>query len=205
MAKRAGRPRKSGARRKNGRLVRPRERIDLGPEQVQRLRRLLNGRLDLPTTPLAALYSRGLVDDAAYHAGLRFSALTAIARGGWGFADGSVAGLWRRLLVGEGGEALVRTTNGHDHSFADDCRAVVAHMRRELQRPGEDGAILVAVTSVCVDGAWLPWVKRLLSRMPEIRGDYTQLGLLREGLQRLAEFGGARHRAAVAEPSLAAE
>jgi hypothetical protein len=41
--------------------------------------------------------------------------------------------------------------------------------------------------------------------MPEIRGDYTQLGLLREGLQRLAEFGGARHRAAVAEPSLAAE
>jgi hypothetical protein len=192
MAKRRGRPRKNGLRNRNGRLLRPREVPDLGPEQVQRLRQLLNGRLDLPVTPLASLYSRGFLDAASYTAGCRFSALTAIARGGWGFQDGSVAQLYHRLLAGEGGEAFVRVTNGHDHCFADDCRALVAQMRCELQRQSEDGAVLSAVTSVCVDQAWLPWIKRILSHVPELRGDYVQLGLLREGLHRLAELTAAR-------------
>jgi hypothetical protein len=116
-------------------------------------------------------------------------------RGGWGFVDGSVAALWHRLLVGEGGEATIRApVNGHDHSFADDCRSALARMRDELRRQGEDAALLSVVTIVCVDGVWLPWIKRILSRIPERNGDFVQLGQLREGLGRLAELGSGRHR-----------
>ena len=61
--RKGGRPRKDGAR-KNGALIRRAPVRDLGTREVQRLRQLLNGRLDLPTTPLASLYSRGFIDEA---------------------------------------------------------------------------------------------------------------------------------------------
>jgi hypothetical protein len=155
MARRkGGRPRKSGERRKNGRLVRSAPARDLGTDEMRRLRQLLNGRLDLPTTPLAALYSRGFLDLASYEAGTLFAALTAISRGGWGFSDGSVQDMWRRLLVGEGGEPIVRLTNGHDPTLADQARSRVAEMREELLREDREGAVLGVVSSVSIDGAW---------------------------------------------------
>jgi hypothetical protein len=197
-----GRPRKNGARR-NCALIRRAPVRDLGTREVQRLRQLLNGRLDLPTTPLASPYSRGFIERPP-SAGCRFAASTALARGGWGFQDGSVQDLWR-LLVAEGSHAFVRTTNGHDHTLADTARMRLAEMRAELLRGDKDGAILSVVISVCVDGSWLPWIKRLLTNWSDQPVVYRHLSDLKEGLHRLVELGTSRRRLVSSARAEAAE
>jgi hypothetical protein len=97
---------------------------DLGPEEVQRMRRILNpGHPSLPADPLSALLSRNFIDERMYNAGRYFSALVVIARRGWDLRNGSVAQLCRRMVAGIVGEEVgiipVSAGNGHDRAAAD--------------------------------------------------------------------------------------
>jgi hypothetical protein len=177
---------------------------DFGTAEIRRLREILNpGQPELPADPLAALLARGFIDQRSYNAGRYFGSLTAIARHGWNLADGSVAYAYRRLVAGILGEEALRIPiNGDDRTVADRARSTLEAMRAELLRDDRDGAILRTVMSVCVDGAWLPWVKRLLITP---RNDCAQLGQLRDGLGRLAELRTSRRREVAAGPRLAAE
>jgi hypothetical protein len=196
--RKGGRPRRDGPRKNGVLLRRPFER-DLGTEQIRRLREILTpGGGNLPTDPLSALFCRGLVDEASYRVGQRFRALTMISRTGWCPKDASVQDLWRRLLVGEGAEALVSApVNGPNVTAADAARTKLPEMRAELLRGDREGAILQTVCSICVDGRWEGWCKRILCRIPELPGDWRCLGNLREGLYRLAELGTSRRREVV--------
>jgi hypothetical protein len=192
--RRGGRPRKDGPR-KNGALLRRPPPRDLGPPEILRLRAILNpGQPGLPADPLSALLARGFIDEKGYKAGRYFSALTAIARRGWNLEDGSVAYAYRRLLTGILGEEGPVPTNGHDRTLADQAREKLGAMHSELLRGDRDGAILQTVASICVDGRWEGWCKRILCRIPELAGDWRSLGDLREGLGRLAELGSSRRR-----------
>jgi hypothetical protein len=202
-----GRPRKAQARSRAttraGRAPPP----DLGTKEVRRLRQILNGRLDLPVDPLSALYSREFINERSYIAGRRYSGLVSAARMGWAIPNGSVAYWWKRIVAGPvdaGGPGELHSRLEDDGpSSVDAARLKLESMRRELMRPGEDGSVLFTVNSVCLDGVWSSWLKRLLTRWPERAGDFKQLGQLREGLARLVEVSRRREGAPARE--LAAE
>jgi hypothetical protein len=206
MAKRrrGGRPRKANrARRPTTRVGR--SPVDHGTEQSRRLRQALTGRLDLPPEPLSVLYSRGFISQAQYDAGVAYSGLTRIVRSGWGLSDASVANLWRSLTSGEGLIVVAPgQANGHEATGVIRARQRLEQMRVELMRGDPGGAILQAVTSICVDGDWTGWCKRILTKMRKLPGDWRSLGDLREGLHRLSEFGTRRREVSPAR-ELAAE
>jgi hypothetical protein len=191
-----GRPRKANARSRAttraGRQAPP----DLGTKEVRRLRQILNGRLDLPTTPLDALYSREFITEQSYRAGLRYSGLVTAARKGWAIPSGSVAYWWNRIVSGPidvGGPGDFKSVALDDPiNTIEMARLRLERMRRELQRPGEDAAVLFTTNAIVIDGSWSIWVKRLLTRVPERPGDYKRLGQLREGLSRLGEVNSRR-------------
>jgi hypothetical protein len=193
---------------RSGRMAAP----DFGPPEVQRLRTILNpGQPGLPADPLSALLARNFIDERMYNSGRYFAALVAIARRGWNLRDGSVTRLYIRMVAGiVGGEAGTipvseHAGNGHDRSAADHARDTLERMRRELWRKGESERILVTVMVVCVDGRWTGWVKRILTRLPELPGDWRSLYDLREGLGRLVELQTSRRREAAPARELAAE
>jgi hypothetical protein len=206
--KRGGRPRKANrARRPTTRAGR--SPADRGTPELQRVKGILTpGRLDLPSDVLAMLFSRGFLSQEAYNAGRVFAALVRITRAGWGLSDEGVAHLWRMVQLGEMAEQPGPiVTNGHDAggSYAEYARRRLAEMRSELQRRGEGERILTTVMVVCVDNRWEGWVKRILTKLRELPGDWRSLGDLREGLHRLAEFGTTRRREVSPIRELAAE
>jgi hypothetical protein len=210
MARRKGRPAKAGARRRQttrtGRQAPP----DYGTPELRALRSILTpGRIDLPTDSLAALFSRGFISQESYNTGRVFAALTRIVRSGWGLSDGGVQRLWRMVALGQILEPspVAVITNGHDHggAYADYARQRLEEMRRELQRRGEDERILVTVVHICVDGGWPAWCRRILTRLPELPGDWRSLGDLKEGLERLVELRSGRRREAPPARAEAAE
>jgi hypothetical protein len=159
------------------------------------LRQALTGRLDVPAEPLSVLFSRGFLSQAQYGAGLAYAGLTRIVRSGWGLQDCSVANLWRSLTSGEGLIVVAPgQLNGHEAPAVGRARQRLEEMRAELMRDDPSRATLQVVDTVCVDGVWVAWLKRLVTKMRELPGDWRSLGDLREGLHRLAEFGTTRRR-----------
>jgi hypothetical protein len=84
--------------------------------------------------------------------------------------------------------------NGHEAPAVGRARQRLEDMRAELRRDDPSRAILQVVDTVCVDGVWVAWLKRIVTRLPELPGDFSRLSNLKEGLFRLAEFGSARRR-----------
>jgi hypothetical protein len=189
-----GRPRKDGARYRATTRA-GRSPVDHGTAEVRRLRQALTGRLDLPAEPLSVLYSRGFLSQPQYDAGLAYSGLTRLVRSGWGLQDASVAGLWRAVVAGEGIVMVAPgQANGHEAPAVGRARQRLADMRAELMRDDPSRAILQVVDTVCIDGVWTAWLKRIVSKLPERPGDFSRLGALKEGLFRLSEFGTSRRR-----------
>jgi hypothetical protein len=188
MARRGGRPRKANrARRPTTRAGR--SPADRGTEQLRRLRQALTGRLDLPPEPLSVLYSRGFISQPQYDAGLAYAGLTRLVRSGWGLQDASVAGIWGAVTNGFGIVMVAPgAMNGHEAPAVSRARQRLEEMRAELLRDDPSRAILQVVDTVCVDGVWVAWLKRIVTKMRELPGDWRSLGDLKEGLFRLAEF-----------------
>jgi hypothetical protein len=168
---------------------------DHGTPELLALRRALTGRIDLPPEPLAVLFSRGFLDQRQYDSALLYAGLTRAVRSGWGVADSSVTGLWRAVTCGEGLVVVAPgTANSQDAPAVDRARRRLEEMRDELKRDDPGGAILRVVDTVAVDGVWVGWLQRLVTRQREISGDWASLGDLREGLGRLAALRGDRRR-----------
>jgi hypothetical protein len=159
------------------------------------LRQTLCGRLDVPAEPLSVLFSRGFISQAEYDSGLAYLGLVRLVRSGWGLQDASAAGIWKAVTTGLGGIMITPgQMNGHEAPAVSRARQRLEEMRVELRRDDPGGAILQAVTSICVDGMWTAWLKRLVTKMRELPGDWRSLGDLKEGLHRLSEFGTTRWR-----------
>jgi hypothetical protein len=206
MAKRrGGRPRKA-LRRSRPTTRAGRSPVDHGTEQSRRLRQALTGRLDLPPEPLSVLYSRGHIDQAQYDAAVAYSGLTRLVRSGWGLQDASVAGIWGAVTSGFGIVMVAPgAMNGHEAPAVSRARSRLEDLRAELRRDDPGGAILQVVDTVCIDGVWTAWLKRIASRLPEAPGDWRSLSDLKEGLHRLAEFGTTPRREVSPIRELAAE
>jgi hypothetical protein len=212
MAGRRGRPAKAQARRRQTTKAGRRAPDDRGTRELQHFRRaLLNGhQLGNEVVPLTALFSRGLLDQPALEAGLRYSATVHVVRHSFGLSSGSVSDLWRRLVAGvvDGDMPRYGTPGRYldeAPSSADQARIRLDSMNVELQRHGEDETMRRTVMNICVDLQWGGWVKRILCRIPELSGDWRSLGALREGLQRLADMRAPRRREASDRRAEAAE
>jgi hypothetical protein len=162
---------------------------DRGPREVRRLRQVTTGRTDLEIDPLSLLFARDFIDEAAYLAGRKYSATVSIARYAMGLPQGSVSGLWARLVAGTDTPAYGQPLRSDE--APDSCegaRLWVERMNAELQRRGETAEILQTVVSIAIDRRWEGWCKRVLTRLRTVEGDWRSLGYLRTGLQRLAEL-----------------
>jgi hypothetical protein len=158
------------------------------------------GRADLEVDPLSLLFCHDFISQDAYLAGRKYSAMVSIARYAMGLPQGSVSGLWARLVAGTDTPAYgTPLRNDEAPDSCEGARFRVERMNAELQRRGEDEAMRRVVVNVTVDRQWVGWVRRLLTRMPELPGDYHALGLLREGLQRLCDMARRRTEAPRAE------
>jgi hypothetical protein len=170
------------------------------------LRQALTGRIDLPPEPLSVLYSRGFLSQPQYDAGVAFAGLTRLVRSGWGLRDTSVAGIWGAVTSGFGIVMVAPgQLNGHEAPAVSRARQRLADLRAELMRDDPSRAILQTVDSVVIDGVWVAWLKRIVSRLPEAPGDFPRLSALKEGLHRLAEFGTSPRREVSPIRELAAE
>ena len=186
--RRGGRPRKAEAGVRATTRAGRAPRIDLGTAELRRLRLLLNGRDDLDTTPLSALYGRNLIDLKSYAAGRRYAALNEVIRRAWGLQEGSVADLYRRMVAGTVGDiGTVLPGGGGIVGSAEAARSELALLDARLWLPGEDGARYFAVRALVVDGAWPPWLKRRVLREPQRTRDQRRLEVLQDALERLAE------------------
>ena len=115
------------------------------------MRLLLNGRDDLDTTPLSALYGRNLIDLKSYAAGRRYAALNEVIRRAWGLQEGSVADLYRRMVAGTVGDiGTVLPGGGGIVGSAEAARCELALLNARLWLPGEDGARYFAVRALVV-------------------------------------------------------
>jgi hypothetical protein len=113
----------------------------LGTKEVRRLRQVLNGRIDLPTTPLDALYSRALIDERSYRAALRYAGLVAAARRGWNIPAGSVAYWWKKIVAGPvdaGGPGELRSRFDDDGTAPSTLE--IARLRAPRQLPHRGAA-----------------------------------------------------------------
>jgi hypothetical protein len=152
------------------------------------------------------LFSRGFLDREAYDAGRRYAATTAISRQAFGISSASVAALWMRMIAGtvDGDLPTARMSTAPDHAAPGSIEAArrrLERMNAELQRRGEDEVIRRTVISICVDGRWTGFCKRLLCRLPEQPGDWRSLGALREGLGRLSRLSQWRGEAPIRAPA----
>jgi hypothetical protein len=156
---------------------------------LRKLRLMVNGEqaATLPVDPLAALFSRGLIDMPCHLAGRRYAFLTALERRAWHLQEGSVGPLWERFISGTVSDIGISYVSAGNGNQIESARGELHRMNQELAPPGDvdHGQGLFMVRALAVDNSWLPWVKRRILRLPPRPRDDARLAVLNRALERL--------------------
>jgi hypothetical protein len=137
--------------------------------------RTANGRTDLPLDGAAVLFAHDQIDREQFDRLGEITRWLQLTARAWGSRDGSVAGLWSAIIAAATrmGSATAAAPAGSD---AARWRLVRALSRlngsRDLVVDLAEGKLPPVVVH-CLDGALTP-------------GDYAELVLLRDGLDRMA-------------------